>query len=32
MGASARRAFDELYAMPIALGKWRELLRQLGAR
>jgi len=31
MGAAARRAFDDLYAMPIALEKWRELLNRLGA-
>jgi glycosyltransferase involved in cell wall biosynthesis len=30
MGAAARRAFDERFAMPIALGKWQELLASLG--
>ncbi len=29
MGRAARRAFDERYAMPIALGKWRALLGAL---
>jgi colanic acid biosynthesis glycosyl transferase WcaI len=32
MGAAARRAFDERYAMPIALRQWRTLLKALGAR
>lgn len=29
MGVAARRAFDERYSMPIAFGKWRELLEQV---
>jgi len=29
MGKAARAAFDRLYAMPMALGKWDELLRDL---
>jgi colanic acid biosynthesis glycosyl transferase WcaI len=32
MGSTARQAFDERYAMPIALGRWRSLLASLGGR
>ena len=31
MGKAARDAFERLYAMPLALGKWDELLRSLAA-
>jgi glycosyltransferase involved in cell wall biosynthesis len=32
MGRGARRAFDELYAMPIGFQKWRSVLASLGCR
>jgi len=31
MGVAAREAFERLYAMPIALAKWDELLQRLAA-
>jgi colanic acid biosynthesis glycosyl transferase WcaI len=32
MGIAARQAFDERYAMPIALQKWRSVLASLGCK
>lgn len=32
MGSSARRVFDEAYDKPIAIGKWRWVLEEVGRR
>src|SRR6185503_11829117 len=31
MGVAAREAFERLYSMPIALGRWSDLLHRFGA-